>query len=163
VALPCELHPRVAWFLHTVSHEHHGHRRPVLYRAALSGMVFRRVIQVELTSGRVSSTPGSTVWRSDGAVKGETGVKGDVASRAAQYDVAQRTDVDKLYPKAVGLIGVLSLTVTGSAPISAMLFNVPVGVGYGEGIGLLAVFLKRQADFHQDRFFLRATRRYHNE
>jgi amino acid transporter len=68
-------------------------------------------------------------------------VKSDVGSRAALYDVAQRTDVDKLHPKAVGLTGVLFLTVTGSAPISAMLFNVPVGVGYGEGIGLPAAFL----------------------
>ena len=68
-------------------------------------------------------------------------MKSDVGSRAALYDVAQRTDVDKLHPKAVGLTGVLFLTVTGSAPISAMLFNVPVGVGYGEGIGLPAAFI----------------------
>src|SRR5437870_13677071 len=58
-----------------------------------------------------------------------------------QYDVAARKDVDKLHAKAVGLIGVLFLTVTGAAPISAMLFNVPIAIGYGNGIGSAASFL----------------------
>lgn len=62
-------------------------------------------------------------------------------SGAAVYDVAGRSDVDLLHGKAVGLIGVLFLTVTGSAPIAAMLFNVPVGVGYGNGIGAPAAFI----------------------
>src|SRR5690242_940573 len=57
------------------------------------------------------------------------------------YDVAGRGDLDKLHTKAVGLIGVLFLTVTGAAPISAMLFNVPIAVGYGNGIGAPAAFL----------------------
>ncbi|HUL08429.1 MAG TPA: APC family permease [Candidatus Acidoferrum sp.] len=57
------------------------------------------------------------------------------------YDVTARRDVDLLHPKAVGLIGVLFLTVTGSAPISAMLFNTPIAVGYGEGIGTPAAFM----------------------
>jgi amino acid transporter len=57
------------------------------------------------------------------------------------YDVADRGDLDKLHTKAVGLIGVLFLTVTGAAPISAMLFNVPIAVGYGNGIGAPAAFL----------------------
>ena len=35
----------------------------------------------------------------------------------------------------------LFLTVTGAAPISAMLFNVPIAVGYGNGIGAPASFL----------------------
>jgi amino acid transporter len=55
--------------------------------------------------------------------------------------VAGRKDVDLLHAKAVGLIGVLFLTVTGAAPISAMLFNVPVAVGFGDGIGAPAAFL----------------------
>jgi hypothetical protein len=38
-------------------------------------------------------------------------------------DVANRRDVHKLRGNAVGLIGVLFLTVTGSPPISAMLFS----------------------------------------
>ena len=57
------------------------------------------------------------------------------------YDVTARRDVDLLHSKAVGLIGVLFLTVTGSAPISAMLFNTPIAVGFGEGIGTPAAFM----------------------
>src|SRR5215467_2431995 len=56
-------------------------------------------------------------------------------------DVAGREDVHKLRKHAVGLYGVLFLTVTGSAPISAMLFNTPIVVGYGNGIGAPAAFL----------------------
>jgi amino acid transporter len=59
----------------------------------------------------------------------------------SSLDVAKRSDIHLLHTKAVGLIGVLFLTVTGAAPISAMLFNVPVAVGYGEGIGAPAAFL----------------------
>src|SRR6266849_3028896 len=59
---------------------------------------------------------------------------------AEDYDVSQRQDVAKLRKHAVGLGGVLFLTVTGSAPISAMLFNVPIMVGYGQGIGAPAAF-----------------------
>ena len=55
-------------------------------------------------------------------------------------DVAQREDVHKLHTGAVGLAGVLFLTVTGSAPISAMLFNTPLSVGYGNGVGTPAGF-----------------------
>ncbi len=56
-------------------------------------------------------------------------------------DVSERADVKKLKGGAVGLVGVLFLTVTGSAPISAMLFNTPISVGYGNGIGTPAGFL----------------------
>ena len=51
-----------------------------------------------------------------------------------------RDDVHKLHAGAVGLGGVLFLTVTGAAPISAMLFNTPLSVGYGNGIGTPAGF-----------------------
>src|SRR6202047_3162959 len=57
------------------------------------------------------------------------------------YDVSQRAEVPKLRKHAIGLGGVLFLTVTGSAPISAMLFNTPIVVGYGEGGGAPAAFL----------------------
>src|SRR6267154_3785482 len=63
------------------------------------------------------------------------------AAKAEDYDVSQRADVAKLRKGAVGLGGVLFLTVTGAAPISAMLFNVPIAVGYGNGIGAPASFL----------------------
>ena len=56
-------------------------------------------------------------------------------------DVSGRDDLHKLKPGAVGLVGVLFLTVTGSAPISAMLFNTPISVGYGNGIGTPAGFM----------------------
>jgi amino acid transporter len=56
-------------------------------------------------------------------------------------DVGGREDIHKLKPGAVGLVGVLFLTVTGSAPISAMLFNTPISVGYGNGIGTPAGFI----------------------
>jgi amino acid transporter len=55
-------------------------------------------------------------------------------------DVSKRDDVFKLKPGAVGLVGVLFLTVTGAAPISAMLFNTPIAVGFGNGIGAPAGF-----------------------
>ena len=45
------------------------------------------------------------------------------------FDVSRRGDVAKLRKHAVGLGGVLFLTVTGSAPISAMLFNTPTMIG----------------------------------
>ncbi len=56
-------------------------------------------------------------------------------------DVSTREDVHKLHGGAVGLLGVLFLTVTGSAPISAMLFNTPLSAGYGNGIGTPAGFM----------------------
>jgi amino acid transporter len=65
----------------------------------------------------------------------------DSAAPAEDFDVSQRDEVAKLRKGAVGLGGVLFLTVTGSAPISAMLFNVPIMVGYGQGIGAPAAFL----------------------
>jgi amino acid transporter len=56
-------------------------------------------------------------------------------------DISGRADVHKLKGGAIGLVGVLFLTLTGSAPISAMLFNTPIAVGYGQGIGAPAGFL----------------------
>jgi amino acid transporter len=51
------------------------------------------------------------------------------------------TGADRLKPNAIGLMGVIFVAVTGAAPISAMLFNVPISVGYGNGIGTPAGFL----------------------
>lgn len=56
-------------------------------------------------------------------------------------DVTARGDVDLLHGKAVGLLGVLFLTVTGAAPITAMLLNTPIVVGNGNGVGAPAAFL----------------------
>ena len=63
------------------------------------------------------------------------------ALRPEDYDVSQRGEVAKLRKHAVGLGGVLFLTVTGSAPISAMLFNTPIAVGFGEGVGAPSAFI----------------------
>ncbi len=58
-----------------------------------------------------------------------------------EFDIAHRDDVSKLRRHAIGLPGVLFLTVTGSAPITAMLLNTPISVGFGNGIGTPAGFL----------------------
>jgi amino acid transporter len=60
---------------------------------------------------------------------------------AESVDISQREDVPKLRKHAVGILGVLFLTVTGSAPISAMMFNTPLVVGFGNGVGAPAAFL----------------------
>src|SRR5215475_13257491 len=68
----------------------------------------------------------------------------DLASRAGHadsVDISGREDVHKLKKHAVGLPGVLFLTVTGAAPISAMLFNTPIVVGFGQGVGAPAAFM----------------------
>src|SRR3981081_337304 len=70
------------------------------------------------------------------------GVAPSIATADADiFDVSQREDVPQLRKHAIGLWGVLFLTVTGSAPISAMLFNTPLVTGYGNGLGAPAAFL----------------------
>src|SRR5829696_864630 len=54
---------------------------------------------------------------------------------------AADSGVDRLKPNAVGLAGVIFVAVTGAAPISAMLFNVPFATGFGTGIYTPAAFL----------------------
>lgn len=61
-------------------------------------------------------------------------------SNTGTIDVSTVKNVDMLHGKAVGLIGVLFLTVTGAAPMSAMLGNVPFAAGYGIGIHTPAAF-----------------------
>jgi amino acid transporter len=63
------------------------------------------------------------------------------AATADIFDVSKRPEVPQLRRHAVGIWGVLFLTVTGSAPISAMLFNTPLVTGYGNGFGAPAAFL----------------------
>jgi amino acid transporter len=70
------------------------------------------------------------------------GTAAAAATTAAEdFDVSQRDEIAKLRKGAVGLGGVLFLTVTGAAPISAMLFNTPIVVGFGQGVGAPATFL----------------------
>jgi amino acid transporter len=71
----------------------------------------------------------------------DIGVEPLAQADADIFDVSKRGDVSTLRKHAVGLMGVLFLTVTGSAPISAMLFNTPFVVGNGNGLGGPAAFL----------------------
>jgi len=57
------------------------------------------------------------------------------------YEVGREKGVERLHTNAVGLIGVLFLTVTGAAPMTAMLGNVPVAAGFGNGTYVPAAFL----------------------
>ena len=57
------------------------------------------------------------------------------------FEVHKEKNIDLLHSKAVGLLGVLFLTVTGAAPMSAMLGNVPFAAGFGNGIYVPAAFL----------------------
>src|SRR6266446_8431993 len=66
---------------------------------------------------------------------------GGIEGMEESLDVSQRAEVPKLRSGAVGLGGVLFLTVTGAAPISAMLFNTPIVVGFGQGVGAPAAFM----------------------
>src|SRR5467141_2958710 len=71
----------------------------------------------------------------------DAGVVTLAQAEADVFDVSTRADVPQLRKHAVGIWGVLFLTVTGSAPISAMLFNTPLVTGYGNGLGAPAAFL----------------------
>jgi amino acid transporter len=91
--------------------------------------------------GALACRHGTSSDRNRDAAQGEVEVANQTGSTGVAYDVTSRKDVSLLHGKAIGLIGVLFLTVTGAAPISAMLFNVPIAVGLGNGIGAPAAFL----------------------
>jgi amino acid transporter len=50
-------------------------------------------------------------------------------------------DEAKLKAGAVGLVGVLFMAVANAAPITAMSFNVPIAIGYGNGIAVSGGYL----------------------
>ena len=50
-------------------------------------------------------------------------------------------DSARLKAGAVGLVGVLLMAVANAAPITALSFNVPIAIGYGNGISASAGFL----------------------
>src|SRR5215213_10277344 len=64
-----------------------------------------------------------------------------IESARGTIDVSKNSNIHLLHSKAVGLVGVLFLAVTGAAPMSAMLGNVPFAAGYGIGIYTPAAFL----------------------
>ena len=53
----------------------------------------------------------------------------------------QPAEAAKLKAGAVGLVGVLFMALANAAPITAMTFNVPIAVGYGNGTGAPAGYL----------------------
>ncbi len=63
------------------------------------------------------------------------------SARGTVINISGDKNVNKLQSKAVGLVGVLFLAVTGAAPMSAMLGNVPFAAGYGIGSYTPAAFL----------------------
>jgi hypothetical protein len=49
--------------------------------------------------------------------------------------------VQRLKPNAVGILGVLFMAVATAAPITAMVGNVPIAIGFGNGAGAPAGYL----------------------
>jgi hypothetical protein len=72
--------------------------------------------------------------------KGEA-IMAQSKSSGAGIDISANKSVNKLRSKAVGLVGVIFLAVTGAAPMSAMLGNVPFAAGYGIGTYTPGAFL----------------------
>jgi amino acid transporter len=64
-----------------------------------------------------------------------------IETASGTIDVSKSNSINLLHSKAVGLAGVLFLAVTGAAPMSAMLGNVPFAAGYGIGKYTPAAFL----------------------
>jgi amino acid transporter len=98
-----------------------------------------RALRQNAAPGRVPASDFLLLWRLSGLRPRRARTRLEVS--VSDLDVTSRPDVQKLEGKAIGLVGVLFLTVTGAAPISAMLFNVPIGVGNGNGLGVPAAFL----------------------
>lgn len=53
----------------------------------------------------------------------------------------EQESVNRLKKNAVGLVGVIFMAVATAAPITAMTGNVPIVVGYGNGLGVPAAYL----------------------
>lgn len=64
-----------------------------------------------------------------------SGIYGDKAPQPGDHRPTTK-DEAKLKAGAVGLFGVLFMVVANAAPITAMSFNVPIAIGYGNGIGV---------------------------
>jgi amino acid transporter len=101
-------------------------------RYSRSKTASRRQVDQDFDPTNDKSTPG-----------GVANVTSPVSGLEAQesFDISKDHSVQKLHAKAVGLVGVLFLTVTGAAPESAMLGNVPFAAGSGNSIYVPAAFL----------------------
>ena len=79
--------------------------------------------------------------KSDEGITNVSQTTGSAVAAPESYDITKDKSVDKLHGNAIGLMGVLFLTVTGAAPMSAMLGNVPFAAGFGNGLYVPAAFL----------------------
>ena len=79
--------------------------------------------------------------KTDEGITNVSQTTGSAVAAPESYDITKDKSVDKLHGNAIGLMGVLFLTVTGAAPMSAMLGNVPFAAGFGNGLYVPAAFL----------------------
>jgi hypothetical protein len=63
------------------------------------------------------------------------------ASVGAARKAVESQEYQRLKPNSLGLLGVVFMVVATAAPIAAMTANVPIGVGFGSGIGTPATYL----------------------
>jgi amino acid transporter len=66
---------------------------------------------------------------------------GSVTAVGAETDGLTPQEVHRLKPGTIGLWAVLFIALANAAPITAMTGNVPIAVGYGNGLGAPAGFL----------------------
>ncbi len=69
-----------------------------------------------------------------------TGAAASGTATRDSLDVSQRADLSKLKLKAVGLGGVLFISWAAMSPLTGQLGNVPIAIGFGNGIGAPAGF-----------------------
>jgi amino acid transporter len=100
----------------------------------------RLVIEAEGPSARRTRTEGGR-YRSRMEGSDVSQSTAATATIPHSFEVTKQGGVDLLHGKAVGLIGVLFLSVTGAAPMTAMLGNVPFAAGFGNGMYVPAAFL----------------------
>ena len=65
----------------------------------------------------------------------------ETAFSTESIEVSERHDVQQLERHALGLPGVLFLALAGAAPMSAMLGNVPIAVGFGNGTSVAGGYI----------------------
>src|SRR6478672_1317146 len=65
-----------------------------------------------------------------------------MSDQVISRDENEKTDkVQRLKPNAVGIVGVMFMAVATAAPITAMVGNVPIAIGFGNGSGAPAGYL----------------------
>src|SRR6476660_10445608 len=107
--------------------------------------LFRRQNQIIIDVGPAMRGRRRRELSSDRFIGGQTNMTQRSAAAALEaqesFEGHKEKNIDLLHSKAVGLAGVLFLAVTGAAPMSAMLGNVPFAAGFGIGKYTPAAFL----------------------